>query len=263
MALRSLLLASCCCSVGAGLCSGAFGADPVPRTLHDGSAPVQIIDRRVSLQAGTVESWTLHNWGAPAPITLQIWRTVGLRKFRLVCAMDITLKAGLQTIPYAVGGCDVEEGDSIGWWQKDGSAVGSIGIDNADWLPSCQESYKKDMKTYQCPGCTMAYIGTWHCAAKAALCPWDRSQELLLRSLHSHVSCRCDVGFPSSAHCSRRRFHSAGLRAKDLLCAGFGFRRVPCVRVGMPYSAGCARSRCDLCRRRCQARDGCRETGQV
>eukprot|EP01052_Picozoa_sp_SAG31_P013264 SAG31_NODE_794_length_12043_cov_7.416192_8_plen_388_part_00 len=142
----------------AGLCSSTLGRDPVlPETAHDGGVPVQIVDRTFRLPAGTVDSWTLYNFGAAAPITLQVWREVGLRKFALVCTTDAMLKPKLQTILDATGGCAVEEGDNIGWWQPS-SAVGGIGIDQDRWDPGCKAAYAKD-RNVVCPQCTEAYQG--------------------------------------------------------------------------------------------------------
>ena len=62
----------------AGLCSDSVGPPTVKQTLHDGSSPVQIIDAyNFVLPAGVIESFTLYNHGAAAPITLQAWRAVG------------------------------------------------------------------------------------------------------------------------------------------------------------------------------------------
>eukprot|EP01050_Picozoa_sp_SAG11_P000966 SAG11_NODE_38_length_21705_cov_24.667453_4_plen_106_part_00 len=39
---------------------------------HASGAVLQIVDRTFSLPAGAVDSWTLYNYGAAAPITLQV-----------------------------------------------------------------------------------------------------------------------------------------------------------------------------------------------
>ena len=139
-----------------GLCSSTVGAPPAPHTAHDGGDPVQIIDRSFVLPAGTITDWQLYNHGAAAGITLQAWRPIGdARTFELVCTMDATLKAGLQTIPISGVGCDVEDGDSIGWWQKGGSVTGGIAIATTVWDPSCNPKTPRA----QCKVCNNAYNG--------------------------------------------------------------------------------------------------------
>ena len=117
-------------AVRAELCGGDFGMVPVAagQSLHDGGPTLIIVDTSSRLAAGTVASFTLHNWGAAAPITMQIWRPAGGKRLRLVCETAATLKAGMQTIP-AAAGCTSEEGDVLGWWQLAGGAVGSISAD--------------------------------------------------------------------------------------------------------------------------------------
>ena len=63
----------------ADFCSNEFGMVPVRAgmALHDQGTKLIIVDTSSRLAAGTVASFTLHNWGAAAPITMQIWRPVG------------------------------------------------------------------------------------------------------------------------------------------------------------------------------------------
>lgn len=127
----------------AGLCSSIEGNPVVPQTQHDGTAPVQIINSAFFLPAGTITSWTLFNHGAAAPISLQAWRpSDDARSYRLLCHYDTILTPGQQTIQLVPpqGSCEVEDGDSIGWWQSGGSAVGGIAYHSekaTDWDPGC------------------------------------------------------------------------------------------------------------------------------
>lgn len=127
----------------AGLCSAIVGSPVIKQTHHDGLDPVQIINSAFRLPAGTITSWQLFNHGAAAPISLQAWRPVDdARSFQLVCHYDTFLIPGAQTIELLPpqGACDVEDGDSIGWWQSGGSVTGGIAYVSepaTDWDPGC------------------------------------------------------------------------------------------------------------------------------
>jgi len=155
-----------------GVCSSIAGSPIAKQVLHDGTAPVQIINSAFRLPAGTITSWTLFNHGAAAPISLQAWRPVDdARSFQLVCHYDTMLIPGAQTIQLVPpqGTCDVEDGDSIGWWQSGGSAVGGIAYVSekaTDWDPGC-EKQRTDTACFTaphkpecaCPVCNNRYGG--------------------------------------------------------------------------------------------------------
>jgi hypothetical protein len=107
------------------------------------------------LPAGTIDSWTVVNPGAAAPILMQAWRAVGSRTFKLVCETKATLKAGTQTIA-ADPPCEIEEGDAVGW-RQDGispAKTGGIGTDTMKCDPGCTNPGCND-----CPVCNNRYNG--------------------------------------------------------------------------------------------------------
>jgi hypothetical protein len=159
------------------LCSSDFGTVPVTtkQTLRDTALKLIMVDTSEKLPAGTVASFTLHNSGAAAPISLQIWRPAATKTLMLVCDTKATLKAGLQTID-AEPGCEIEDGDVIGWYQEGGGVVGGISADqiiqeaDATMCSSVYHKFKDNFPVgvvwkycglpgHDAPGCPLVPVG--------------------------------------------------------------------------------------------------------
>ena len=126
-------------------CSAVAGSPSIgPLATHDGALGLIVVDvGQGRLPAGTVTSWKLYNWGASNDISLQVWRPGGKNEFTLVCETKTTLEAGPKVLTIAASpGCDTEDGDFLGWYQK-GSAgkiaapVGGIAADTMKCDAAC------------------------------------------------------------------------------------------------------------------------------